>query len=109
MTPIGFHRWYYRVVVKKKDRGDGHYDAFETPFRRIVAEKPLRNWCQDRTLSIKFFRAYDGAKAYQIVGSSPLKALFSLPYYALAKLGRYLTFGHWRAENSDMLLVAEKR
>lgn len=108
MTPIGFHRWYYRVVVKKADRGDGHYDAFETPFKKVVAQKPILRWCQQKTLKIQFFRAYDGAKAYKIVGTSPLKSLFSLPYYLIANLGRYFTFGRWRAENSDLLLVAEK-
>ncbi|WP_062266304.1 class I SAM-dependent methyltransferase [Endozoicomonas arenosclerae] len=109
LTPIGFHRWYYKNIVGKQDRGDGHYDAFPTPFRPVVSEKPLRNWCQNKQFSPGFFQVYDGAKAYRITVGSPLKRLVSLPYYLLAQLGRVLTLNQWQAELSDLLMVAEKQ
>jgi hypothetical protein len=108
LTPTRFHRWYYKHVVGKKDRGDGHFDVFPTPFKPIVAPRALRRWCERQRLRIAFFETYDGAKAYQISSGSLRRRIVAAPYYLIATLLRLLTLGRWRAEESDLLLVAIK-
>jgi len=108
ITPIEFHRWYYKNIVQKKDRGDGHYDAFPTPFRKIVSPTPLKQWLQEQNFQTLYFKTYDGAKAYQISTGSLLKNVFCAPYYMMTTLGRLITLDHWQAQNSDLLLVAQK-
>lgn len=107
-TPIGIHRAYYRFVVGKRDRGDKHYDAFETTFRPIVSRRRLRRWLEDRGAETVFDRAYDGAAEYGVTNYTWKARLVSAPYYAVGWLGRALTLGRWRATDSDFFLIARK-
>jgi SAM-dependent methyltransferase len=108
LTPIGFHRWYYRWIVGKKDRGEGHFDVFPTPFKPIVDANPLRRWCEAEHLDVLFFETYDGAKAYEISYGSVMRRIASLPYYVLTTLGRIFSLGRWKADESDLLMVVVK-
>jgi len=108
-TPIGIHRAYYRFVVGKPDRGDKHYDAFETTFRPIVSRRRLRHWLEERGAEILLDRAYDGAAEYGVTNFTWKARVVSAPYYAIGWLGRLLTLGRWRATESDFFLVARKQ
>lgn len=107
-TPIGFHRWYYKNIVKKQDRGGGHYDAFETPFGDIVSCANIVQKLNNSNFDILFCEQYDGAKAYQITQGSALRRLASFPYYVVATLCEWLSLGRWKASLSDVLIVAKK-
>jgi hypothetical protein len=108
LTPIAFHRWFYKNIVKKKDRGDAHYDAFPTPFKSIVATSSLSQWLDEKNMTINYLKSYDGAKAYQLTTGSALKQLVAIPYYCCCWVGYVLSLGTWKPEYSDILLVAEK-
>jgi len=108
LTPLGFHRWYYHRVVGKQDRGDGHYDAFATPFRPIVSAENLKKWLAANRMQLQFFQPYDGNKEYLITRGSLKTLIFGLPYKALGLLGQWITLGRWRPLNSDLMLVAIK-
>jgi SAM-dependent methyltransferase len=108
LTPLGVHRWFYRTIVRKQDRGGGHFDAFPTPFRPLVSHGRLRGWLATRGLEALFFQSYDGSREYGLTAGSARRRLFALPYYAVCGLGRLLTLGRWRAEQSDLLFVARR-
>lgn len=108
-TPIWFHRWYYKVVVGKKDRGEGHFDAFETPFKPLVSAKRLTRFLQEQDMEILFLRCYDGAQEYDITGGGWKQKMFAIPYYGIGWLGRLFSFGLWNPLSSDILLVARKK
>lgn len=108
-TPIGLHRAFYKYIVRKKDRGEGHYDAFATPFGRVVSEAELPDWLFQEGMDIVEFTAYDGAAAYYLTRGSTLKRLLSIPYYALATLFDLVSGSRWGGPRSDMLLIARKR
>lgn len=107
-TPVCFHQWYYRRIVGKQDRGDRHFDAFATPFRRIVSGRLLKDWLGKHSMKILFYESYDGAAAYNLTRGSIRRRVVSWPYYALAWMGYALSFGTWRGHESDVLIVAEK-
>lgn len=108
LTPIGFHRWYYKNIVRKVDRGDGHFDAFETPFKPIVGKRNMVQWLDMHSFEIVFLRHYDGAAAYGITSGSALRKVMAFPYYLIARVGRILSGGRWDPALSDVLLVARK-
>lgn len=108
LTPIGVHRWFYRVVVRKQDRGGGHFDAFPTPFAPLVCTGRLRRWLDGAGLEALFFESYDGSREYGLTAGSLRKRLFAAPYYAVCALGRALTLGRWRAERSDLMFLARR-
>ncbi|WP_150047388.1 MULTISPECIES: class I SAM-dependent methyltransferase [Methylomonas] len=108
LTPYGFHRWYYRWIVGKKDRGDGHYDVFPTPFHPLVDDKRISAWLDQHGMKVMFYRRYDGAKAYGITSGSLKRKLAALPYYFIAGIGEKLGLADWPGPDSDILLVAEK-
>jgi hypothetical protein len=41
LTSLRFHRWYYRSIVGKADRGEGRFDAFATPFSADISPSRL--------------------------------------------------------------------
>ncbi|MGQ0501824.1 MAG: class I SAM-dependent methyltransferase [Panacagrimonas sp.] len=106
MTPIGFHRWYYRVVVGKQDRGDGHYDAFATPFRPIVSGRALKQWISDQGLDMGFYRTYDAAHEYGVTEGSFKKRVVASPYRAVGWYAGLISGGTWHPLRSDLMLVA---
>lgn len=108
-TPFAVHRAFYRFVVGKKDRGDGHFDAFATPFRPLVASTALPGWLEANGMEILHFRHYDGAAAYRLTTGSLLRRVVALPYNTLAGALHALTGGRWGGRNSDILLVARRR
>jgi len=108
MTPLSLHRAFYRYIVRKADRGDGHYDAFATPFRPLVSVAPLGERLQQLGFELQFSRAYDGAYEYGLTQGSTLRRCFGLPYYALGWLGTWLSGKRWQALHSDLLIVARK-
>jgi len=108
LTPLSVHRLFYRFVVRKKDRGEGHYDAFATLLRPLVSSRALRNWIAARGMTLAFFRAYDGAAAYGLTRGSLLRRIVGAPYYVLGYTLQALTLGRWRALDSDLLLLAQK-
>jgi len=108
LTPLWFHRWYYHRVVGKQDRGDGHYDAFATPFKPIVSASKLKSWLGTNNMAVAFFQAYDGNKEYLITRGSLKTAVFGLPYKILGLIGLVLSLGSWRPLDSDLMLVAIK-
>ena len=109
LTPTGFHRWYYRVIVGKKDRGEGHFDVFSTPFRSIVSSAGIKKWLLTHNMELLFYLRYDGAKTFGITTGSFKRVIASFPYYTVCFLAELLSFGKWRASASDILLVACKR
>lgn len=108
LTPISLHRAFYKYIVKKKDRGDGHFDAFETPFNKIVSKKKLLSWLLENGYSIEFMSSYDGAAEYGLTTGTVLRRLIALPYYMLSALLSLLTFGKLFGKNSDILIIARK-
>lgn len=106
LTPLWFHRWYYRSVVGKRDRGEGHYDAFATPFQPIVSGPAIKKWLLAQGLEAGFYRAYDGAREYGITDGSFKTRAFSIPYRTAGWVGRALSLGTWRPLESDLMLVA---
>lgn len=108
LTPIWFHRLYYRFVVGKEDRGEKHFDAFETELDAIVSSRALPKWLQDHGMAILFYRAYDGAAAYELTRGDLKRRLISVPYYTAGFLGKLLSGGRWRATDSDLLFVVVK-
>jgi len=108
-TPIGFHRWYYRRIVKKADRGGGHFDAFPTPFKSIVQGTKLNAWLDNNAFKIEHFDAYDGAHEYNITTGSTLRKLVAAPYYLVCRILRVITLGKFAAEHSDLLFIARKQ
>lgn len=109
LSPVGWHRAFYRYIVRKADRGDGHYDAFATPFRPLVTHQRLLERLQDLGFNVLFSSAYDGAYEYGLTQGSWLRRCFSAPYYLLGRLGQLLTMGNWQALNSDLLFVMQKQ
>jgi len=109
LTPIMLHRAFYKYIVRKEDRGEEHYDAFATPFGRIVSEGELPGWLTGEGMDIVEFSAYDGAAAYYLTTGSTLKRLLSIPYYAFAALFDLVSGGRWGGPRSDMLLIARKK
>lgn len=109
LTPISIHRAFYRYIVGKKDRGGGHYDAFETPFRKVVSKKNLARWMKDHDLAVEYVKSYDGAYEYGLTSGSILRRLFSVPYYLISSLGLILSLGTWNGAHSDILMVATKQ
>lgn len=108
-TPIGFHRWYYRVVVGKKDRGDGHFDAFPTVFHPLVSSYALHHALDPLGMEVLYLDRYDGARDYQIVGAGIARHLAAIPYYLAGALLAVLSAGRWQPLRSDALLIARKR
>jgi SAM-dependent methyltransferase len=108
MTPLWFHRWYYRSIVGKRDRGEGHYDVFATPFRAEISIAGLNRQLDALGFRRIFNRAYDGSAEYHLVTGSLRRRLVGLPYYVACLLGRLITLGRWRPERSDLLIVAIK-
>ncbi|CAM8630600.1 AdoMet_MTases domain containing protein [Comamonadaceae bacterium] len=108
LSPLGWHRAFYRFIVRKADRGDGHFDAFATPFGPVVTHSRLVNRLQSLGYKVLFSSAYDGAHEYGLTQGSWLRRCFGLPYYALGTLGNWLTLGRWRALQSDLLYVMQK-
>ncbi len=109
VTPFRLHGAFYRYVAGKKDRGEGHYDCFPTPFGRVVSEGELPGWLAGEGMDIVEFRAYDGAAAYRLTTGNALRRLISIPYYALATLLDHVTGGKCGGPRSDMLLIARKK
>jgi len=107
-TPIEFHRWYYRTIVKKKDRGGGHFDAFPTPFQPIVQSSRLQTWLASNNFEVVHFDAYDGAHEYNITTGSLLRKVVAAPYYLVCRLLRLITLGKFAAEHSDLLFIVRK-
>lgn len=108
LTPIQFHRWYYRFIVKKQDRGGGHYDAFPTPFKPIVRVVGLQQWLEKESYEPLHFEVYDGAYEYNITTGSKLRRFVAMPYYGLCKLVNIISFGRLKPELSDILFIARK-
>jgi SAM-dependent methyltransferase len=108
-TPYEFHRWYYRVIVGKKDRGDGHFDVFPTPFKKVVSAKQLPLWFTANHLKVTEFIKYDGAAAYNLTKGSLKANMAGYIYYSLGWLGKILSFGSWDPFSSDLLLLAQKQ
>jgi len=109
LTPIGVHRWFYRRIVGKKDRGGEHYDAFETPFHPLVSQGPIQRRLAERGCELLQFSAYDGSREYGLTVGSLKRRLVGVPYYAACALGRLLTLGRWQPALCDVLLLARKR
>ncbi len=108
-TPIGFHRWYYRAVVGKKDRGDGHFDAFPTVFHPVVSSTALRTELDRLDMEVLYLDRYDGARDYQIVGGSWARRLAAIPYYLAGAMLSLGSLGRWQPLASDALLIARRR
>jgi SAM-dependent methyltransferase len=108
LTPVRVHRAFYRYVVGKADTGEGHYDAFETPFRPLVSLGPLASRLRREGLQVEWSRRYDGAAAFHITAGDWWRRLASLPYYAIASLGWLISLGRWPAVASDFLILARR-
>ena len=109
LTPYWVHRSYYKYLVKKKDRGEGHYDVFPTVFDKVVSKKVLKKWLEDQGMIISFYKPYDGVEEYNIMPSGLMKKVFRIVYPSCAFLLRIITLNHWGDMDSDLLLVAEKK
>ena len=105
-TPIGVHRAWYRRVVSKPDRGEGHHDAFPTVFHPAIAVSRMRAWLASVGFETPMFALYDGVAAYGITGGGLKGRLVSAIYYAATGLTRFASLGRWRSEWSDVLIVA---
>ncbi len=108
LTPLAFHRWYYRRVVGKKDRGDGHFDAFATVFHPLCSPPRLHGFLTQHGMEVLYEHRFDGAKDYELVRGSFLRRLFSIPYYFLTGCASVVSIGRLRLAESDVLLVALK-
>jgi SAM-dependent methyltransferase len=109
LTPLSFHRWYYRRVVGKKDRGDGHFDAFATVFHPLCSPPRLHSFLTQLGMEVLYEDRFDGAKDYELVRGSPLRRLFSIPFYLVTGFAWVASGGRLRLANSDVLLVALKK
>lgn len=108
LTSVGLHRRYYRHVVKKADRGEGHYDAFPTPFGRIVSAGALARGAPRIGLEILMMRRYDGMREYRLMPRGVAGAIAGALYDGVGALSRVATGGRWDAAASDFLLVARR-
>jgi SAM-dependent methyltransferase len=108
LSPVGWHRAFYRFIVRKADRGDGHFDAFPTPFRSLVTHERLLESLKLLGFKVIFSAAYDGAYEYGLTQGSWLRRCFGAPYYLLGNLFHWISLGHWHPLNSDLLFVAQK-
>lgn len=106
LTPLGFHRWYYRRIVGKADRGEGHFDSFPTVFHALVDSGRLAKALTALGMHVVYCDRYDGAGEYRIVTGSSLRRAFSLPYYLLGAFLTLVSAGRWRALASDAILIA---
>lgn len=107
-TPVWVHRAYYRWIVGKVDRGDGHYDVFPTPFRSVVSDRRLAPFLAERGLELEWVNVYDGAAAFGITTGSWKTRLAAIPYYALARTLKVMTGGRFDGTGSDMLMIARR-
>jgi SAM-dependent methyltransferase len=105
-TPVEVHRAWYRRVVGKRDRGEGHHDAFPTVFHPSVSVSRMRAWLADNGFEASLFALYDGVAAYGIIGGGWKRYVFGAGYYAATELGRLASLGRWQAAASDVLIVA---
>lgn len=105
-TPIGLHRAWYRRIVGKRDRGEGHFDAFPTVFHPATAVPRVLGWLEQHGFRLSFYRAYDGVAEYGVAGSGAKGRVVRAGYDAVCRIGRWLSLGAWRPEQSDILLLA---
>jgi SAM-dependent methyltransferase len=108
LLPAPARRMYYRIVVGKRDRGEQHYDVFDTRFGSVVSRAPLRRGLAWRGMEILFHSAYDGAAAFGLTTGDWKRRVVAAPYYWAGWLGRLLTLGAWGALDSDLMFVARK-
>lgn len=107
--PLWLHRLYYRFIVGKKDRGEGHFDVFARPFKRLVSSRILPNWLGAQNMEILYHKVYDGAAAYQLTTGGLKTRLAGIPYYTLAAMMYFISGGHCGGTDSDILLIARNR
>ncbi len=107
-TSLHFHRWYYRRAIGKKDRGEGHFEAFETRFAQGTSVRCIKKWFTEKKCSVLFDRHYDGVREYRITSGRFLSYLLKIPYYSAGILGWFLTAGFWKSLSSDILFVVAK-
>jgi len=106
-TPIGVHRAWYRHIVGKRDRGEGHFDAFPTVFHPMTHPARLFDWMERQGFEILWRRDYDGVAEYGIAGQGWKRRIVTAGYGMACALGRLASLGRWRPEHSDILLIAQ--
>jgi SAM-dependent methyltransferase len=109
LTPIGVHRWFYRRVVQKSDRGGAHFDAFETLFHPLVSQSAMASRLRQLGCELVENLAYDGAKEYGLTVGSLRRRMVGAPYYLACATLRALSLWRWRPELSDVLMLVRKR
>ena len=106
-TPIGVHRAWYRHIVGKRDRGEGHFDAFPTVFHPMTHPARLAAWMAENGFAVLWRADYDGVAEYGIAGQGWKRRIVTATYGTACAVGRLLSLGRWRPEHSDILLIAQ--
>ncbi len=89
-TPFGFHGWFYRNIYRRP------HAIFPTVMDWSITPANLREQLLGHTIILERF------------DKETLSSLFDFPYRILVGLLRLLSFGRWKAGNSNYLLVVKK-
>ncbi len=89
-TPFGFHGWFYRNIYRRP------HAIFPTVMDWSITPANLRKQMADHSIVLEHF------------DKETLSPSFDLPYRIMVGLLRVLSFGRWKAGNSNYLLVVKK-
>jgi len=89
-TPFGFHGWFYRNIYRRP------HAIFPTIMDWSITPANLRKQMADHSIVLEHF------------DKETLSPSFDLPYRIMVGLLRVLSFGRWKAGNSNYLLVVNK-
>ncbi len=105
-TPHAVHVWFYRAVLRDMNAGKPGYAPFKTFLRLCMAPGPLTA----RAAAAGLKPAHLGLShpSFILARMERVSPLLKEVYLAAMALLRLLTFGLWRPDLTDMILVFRK-
>jgi SAM-dependent methyltransferase len=105
-SPHWFHLWFYRHVRKSKKAGTQDFGPFPTVMSPRIAPAAIASLAAAQGMTVEFGARFVGFKSGR-KGLTARRAV-ELSLQGLSAVLRLVTFGHYRGELSETMLVLKK-
>lgn len=104
-TPHAFHIWFYRFIFGEKDAGVNDQVPFRTFLRYALSPRSLRQFAQERDLSVEHFCLYENPRQTQLRHRN---WLLNGAWHLLNILVGLVSLGMITVRDTDMILILQK-
>ena len=104
-TPLWFHVWYYRTILKYKEAGTCDFGPFETYLKKTMSPNNILKFAKINNLSVAYFELLEYQLAKRLRSQNVILNVF---YHFAGFIVSVISLGKVSPYKSDCLFVLKK-